>query len=140
DMLSTYTQEGMCYRVDLRLRPDGRFGEVCHSLEGAKQYYASRGRDWELQMLIKARVAAGDTRPGTELLGFVEPLIYRTTTDFRTLEAVSVTRARIHEKQARVKLARAENARIRQARPGIEHSLDVKLAKGGIRDIEFLVQ
>ena len=50
DMLSTYTPEGMCFRVDLRLRPDGRFGEVCHSLEGAKQYYASRGRDWELQM------------------------------------------------------------------------------------------
>ncbi len=67
-MLSTYTPEGMCYRVDLRLRPDGRFGEVCHSLEGAKQYYASRGRDWELQMLIKARVAAGDTGPGRELL------------------------------------------------------------------------
>jgi [glutamine synthetase] adenylyltransferase / [glutamine synthetase]-adenylyl-L-tyrosine phosphorylase len=64
DMLSTYTEEGMCYRVDLRLRPDGRFGEVCHSLEGAKQYYASRGRDWELQMLIKARVAAGDAGPG----------------------------------------------------------------------------
>src|ERR1019366_6926885 len=56
DMLSMYTEEGMCYRVDLRLRPDGRFGEVCHSLEGAKQYYASRGRDWELQMLIKARI------------------------------------------------------------------------------------
>ncbi len=98
DLLSTYTEEGMCYRVDLRLRPDGRFGEVCHSLEGAKQYYASRGRDWELQMLIKARVAAGDPGPGRELLDFVEPLIYRTTTDFRTIEAVSETRARMHEK------------------------------------------
>ena len=52
-------------------------------------------------MLIKARVAAGDTEPGRELLEFVEPLIYKTTTDFRTMEAVSETRARIHEKQAR---------------------------------------
>ena len=98
ELLSTYTPEGMCYRVDLRLRPDGRFGEVCHSLEGAKKYYATRGRDWELQMLIKARVAAGDAGPGRALLDFVEPLIYRTTTDFRTVEAVSETRARIHEK------------------------------------------
>jgi glutamate-ammonia-ligase adenylyltransferase len=124
DMLSTYTQEGVCYRVDLRLRPDGRYGEICHSLEGAKQYYASRGRDWELQMLIKARVAAGDALPGRDLLEFVEPLIYKTTTDFRAIEAVSEARARIHEKQRR----------------GKQGGVDVKLAKGGIRDIEFLVQ
>ncbi len=129
DMLSTYTEEGSCYRVDLRLRPDGRFGEVCHSLEGAKQYYASRGRDWELQMLIKARIAAGDAQPARELLEFVEPLIYRTTTDFRTIEGVSETRARMHEK------LRLEKER--HAKPA---GADVKLAKGGIRDIEFLVQ
>jgi [glutamine synthetase] adenylyltransferase / [glutamine synthetase]-adenylyl-L-tyrosine phosphorylase len=129
DMLSTYTEEGMCYRVDLRLRPDGRFGEVCHSLEGAKQYYASRGRDWELQMLIKARIAAGDRRPGSELLEFVEPLIYKTTTDFRTIEAVSETRARIHEK-----------LRLDKQRHGTPSGADVKLTRGGIRDIEFLVQ
>ena len=49
----------MCYRVDLRLRPDGSQGEVCISLEAARQYYANRARDWELQMMIKARVAAG---------------------------------------------------------------------------------
>src|ERR1700689_2683793 len=129
DMLSTYTPEGMCYRVDLRLRPDGRFGEVCHSLEGAKQYYASRGRDWELQMLIKARVAAGDPGPGRQLLNFVEPLIYKTTIDFRTVEAVSETRARIHEK-----------LRLDKQRHGSPSGADVKLARGGIRDIEFLVQ
>jgi [glutamine synthetase] adenylyltransferase / [glutamine synthetase]-adenylyl-L-tyrosine phosphorylase len=129
DMLSTYTPEGMCYRVDLRLRPDGRFGEVCQSLDGAKQYYESRARDWELQMLIKARVAAGDDRPGRELLEFVEPLIYRTTTDFETVEAVSETRARIHEKHYSEKL-----------RHGKSTGADVKLAKGGIRDVEFLVQ
>ena len=129
DLLSTYTPEGMCYRVDLRLRPDGRYGEICQSLEGAKQYYSTRGRDWELQMLIKARVAAGDPRPGRELLEYAEPLIYKTTTDFRTVEIVSETRARIHEKQ-----------REKQRRGGRQHGVDVKLARGGIRDIEFLVQ
>jgi [glutamine synthetase] adenylyltransferase / [glutamine synthetase]-adenylyl-L-tyrosine phosphorylase len=139
-ILSTYSPEGQCYRVDLRLRPDGKLGEICQSLESAKLYYATRGRDWELQMLIKARVAAGDMGPGHQLLEFVEPLIYRTTTDFGAVETVSETRTRIHEKQAKEKLARAENVRNRQSRPSIERTLDVKLASGGIRDIEFLVQ
>ncbi len=125
EILSTYTPEGMCYRVDLRLRPDGRYGEVCQSLAATKRYYEERGRDWELQMLIKARLAAGDAEPARELLEFVGPMIYRTTTDFGTVERVSETRARIHEKQAR------------KARPG---TVDVKLERGGIRDIEFLVQ
>ncbi len=123
-LLSTYTSDGLCYRVDLRLRPDGRYGEVCHSVEGAKQYYANRARDWELQMLIKARVAAGDPEPGRELLDFVEPLTYSTTLDFQAIESVSEARQRIHEKLKRSR------------RTG----LNIKLAHGGIRDIEFLVQ
>lgn len=125
ELLSTYTAEGQCYRVDLRLRPDGRYGEVCISLDGARNYYQQRGRDWELQMLIKARISAGEPEPGGELLEFVEPLIYSTTLDFRAVEAVSETRARIHEKLA--------------ARRG-DSGLDIKLTRGGIRDIEFLVQ
>jgi glutamate-ammonia-ligase adenylyltransferase len=124
ELLSTYTSGGMCYRVDLRLRPDGRYGEVCHSLEGASHYYQTRGRDWELQMLIKGRVAAGDRGPGARLLEYVEPLIYSTTLDFKAVESVSEARERINEKLKRT----------------AHHGLDVKLARGGIRDIEFLVQ
>jgi glutamate-ammonia-ligase adenylyltransferase len=126
ELLSTYTAEGMCYRVDLRLRPDGSLGEVCISLEGAKSYYQTRARDWELQMLIKARVAAGDVETGRELLESVDPLIYSTTLDFSAVEAVSVTRERISEKLNRRRLGKS--------------AFDVKLAPGGIRDIEFLVQ
>jgi glutamate-ammonia-ligase adenylyltransferase len=126
ELLSTYTAEGMCYRVDLRLRPDGSLGEACISLDGAKTYYQTRARDWELQMLIKARVAAGDAEAGRELLDSVEPLIYSTTTDFSAIESVSVTRERISEKLSRRRLGKS--------------ALDVKLAPGGIRDIEFLVQ
>lgn len=126
ELLSTYTSEGMCYRVDLRLRPEGRLGEVCISLEGARNYYQTRARDWELQMLIKARVAAGDRRVGRELLDHVEPRIYQTTLDFSTVEALAATRDRISEKLA----ARRKNA----------SALDIKLTRGGIRDIEFLVQ
>ena len=69
DLLSTYTSDGACYRVDLRLRPDGRLGEVCLSLDGARAYYETRGRDWELQMLIKARVAAGEISSGQRSAG-----------------------------------------------------------------------
>ena len=126
ELLSTYTAEGLCYRVDLRLRPDGSQGEVCISLDGAKSYYQTRARDWELQMLIKARVAAGDPEAGRELLRTVEPLIYSTTLDFSAVEAVSATRERISEKLNRRKLSKP--------------AFDVKLAPGGIRDVEFLVQ
>jgi glutamate-ammonia-ligase adenylyltransferase len=128
ELLSTYTPDGICYRIDLRLRPEGRFGEVCISLEGAKHYYESRARDWELQMLIKARVVAGETGPGRQLLDFVEPRIYSTSTDFSAIEVVSEARERISEKQ----LARRGG----QGPSGF----DIKLARGGIRDIEFLVQ
>ena len=105
ELLSTYTAEGLCYRVDLRLRPDGSLGEVCISLDGAKSYYQTRARDWELQMLIKARVAAGDPRRrAANCWTCVEPLIYSTTLDFSAVEAVSVTRERISEKLSRRRL------------------------------------
>jgi len=125
-LLSTYTAAGLCYRVDLRLRPEGTLGDVCISLAAAKEYYSKRARDWELQMLIKARVAAGDYTLGQSLLDFVEPSIYSTTLDFSMIEAMSGTRERIREKLWR-------------KRPHGK-GLDVKLAHGGIRDIEFLVQ
>ena len=125
-LLSTYTTDGMCYRVDLRLRPEGSLGEVCISLDGARDYYKKRARDWELQMLVKARVVAGDYGTGYALLEFVEPLIYSTTLDFKAIETMSATRERISEKLANKRL-----------RPG---QYDVKLTRGGIRDIEFLVQ
>ncbi|HKB49248.1 MAG TPA: hypothetical protein VKC57_16190, partial [Ktedonobacterales bacterium] len=125
-LLSSYTAEGQCYRVDLRLRPDGTLGEIAVSEEGARLYYSERARDWEKQMLIKARISAGESEPGATLLEFVEPLIYQSSLDFRAVEAVSETRQRISEKLA--------------ARRGAHNGLDVKLTPGGIRDIEFLVQ
>jgi glutamate-ammonia-ligase adenylyltransferase len=125
-LLSTYTADGQCYRVDLRLRPDGTLGEICISADGARSYYADRARDWEKQMLIKARVSAGEAEPGTALLEFVEPLIYQSSLDFRAVEAVSETRQQNEERAAARKRAR--------------RGLDIKLTPGGIRDIEFLVQ
>lgn len=128
EFLSAFTPHGSTYRVDLRLRPDGTQGEVCLSLAAARAYYAKRARDWEQQMLIKARVAAGDPDPGRALLEFVEPLIYSSTLDFSKVEAVSEARTRIHEKMSG------------KRKSGVRRELDVKLVPGGIRDIEFLVQ
>jgi glutamate-ammonia-ligase adenylyltransferase len=135
EILSTYTSEGLCYRVDLRLRPDGSLGEACISLEGARKYYAERARDWELQMLVKARVAAGHVPTGRALLDFIEPRIYSTTLDFSAVEQLSQTRERLNEKLAAKQAKRGISTRIRE-RGGI----DVKLERGGIRDIEFMVQ
>ena len=126
EMLSTYTPEGLCYRVDLRLRPEGRLGEICISFDGAKHYYEKRARDWERQMMIKSRVAAGDRATGLALLDFVEPLTYSTTLDFSAIEVMSDTRVRLTEKLSSRRIGKG--------------GIDVKLAPGGIRDIEFLVQ
>ncbi len=123
-LLSQMTSEGFAYRVDLRLRPEGGAGELVIPLDGAVNYYHNRARDWELQMLIKARPVAGHLRLGRGFLSMVQPLIYSTTTDFSTIEKVSESRDRIQEKLRR-------NSRGR---------IDVKLARGGIRDVEFLVQ
>ncbi len=125
-LLSAYSPEGRCYRVDLRLRPEGRQGDVCISLDAARNYYQTRARDWELQMLIKARVSAGDRTLGRALLDSAESRIYASTLDFSAVESMSATRERISEKVA--------------ARTGRRTGLDIKLARGGIRDIEFLVQ
>ncbi len=124
-LLGAYTAEGITYRVDLRLRPDGRLGEAAISLDGARRYYETRARDWELQMLIKARVSAGDEGPGRALLEAVEPRIYATSLDFSAIERMSETRERLNEKLG-----------ARRASAGV----DVKLSRGGIRDIEFLAQ
>lgn len=124
NLLSRMTPEGFCYRVDLRLRPEGAAGELVLPLDGAVSYYHGRARDWELQMLIKARPAAGDLRLGRRFLSLIEGRIYHTTTDFTAIEKVSESRDRIQEKLRR----------------GGKSETDVKLARGGIRDIEFLVQ
>ena len=128
ELLSTHTPEGFAYRVDLRLRPEGKNGEVCISLDGARHYYEKRARDWELQMMIKARPVAGDVTVGERLLEFIEPLTYATTLDFSAIETMSETRARLNE---------TLNARRTLQKAG---GVDIKLARGGIRDIEFLVQ
>ncbi len=118
------TPHGQVFRVDLRLRPEGEQGDLTISLRSALEYYEHRARDWELQMLIKARHSAGDEKLTREFLRGMEPYVYGSPADFSAIESVLLARERISKK---LRESRAE-------------TVDVKRHRGGIRDIEFLTQ
>jgi glutamate-ammonia-ligase adenylyltransferase len=118
------TPHGSVFRVDVRLRPEGEQGDLAISLNSALEYYEHRARDWELQMLIKARHSAGDARLTRKFLRGVERYIYGSATDFAAIESVLMSRERMSQK----------------LREGRDSAIDVKLHQGGIRDIEFLTQ
>ena len=118
------TSQGEVFRVDLRLRPEGEQGDLAISLNSAREYYEHRARDWELQMLIKARHSAGDAKLTRDFLRGVEEYVYRSPGDFVAVESILLSRERISKK-------------LRESRG---QAIDVKRHRGGIRDIEFLVQ
>lgn len=118
------TPHGQVFRVDVRLRPEGDQGDLAISLKSALEYYEHRARDWELQMLIKARHSAGDTRLTREFLRGVEPYVYGAPTDFAAIESILWAREKISKK----------------LRESHGDAIDVKRHAGGIRDIEFLTQ
>lgn len=127
--LTEMTPDGVPYRVDLRLRPQGREGQLATSVETALDYYRTRAREWELQMLVKARTAAGDTEAGNKFIHEVQPLVYRPEFNMAALGAVVSARAQITRE-------------LQRDSDGEGHSAEwnVKLSPGGIRDIEFLTQ
>jgi [glutamine synthetase] adenylyltransferase / [glutamine synthetase]-adenylyl-L-tyrosine phosphorylase len=118
------TSQGEVFRVDLRLRPEGEQGDLAISLNSAREYYEHRARDWELQMLIKARHSAGDPKLTRDFLRGVEGDVYRSPGDFVAVESILLSREKISKK-------------LRESRG---QAIDVKRHRGGIRDIEFLVQ
>jgi glutamate-ammonia-ligase adenylyltransferase len=123
------TPEGPLYRVDLRLRPQGKEGELATSLPAALAYYHARAREWEVQMLIKARCSAGDAECARSFLREVLPLVYRREFNVAAVEAVL---------NAREEITRDLERRTGAASHAAEWN--VKLSPGGIRDIEFLAQ
>lgn len=122
--LSGQTSEGHVFRVDTRLRPFGKSGPLACSLDSAVDYYSNYGRAWERQALIKARPCAGDLALGETLLERLRPFIYPRYFDDATLEDIRG----VKEQTEAVIAARTETDR------------EVKLGRGGIRDIEFTVQ
>ncbi len=129
-MLSEATPEGAVFRIDMRLRPEGQQGDLAASYASALEYYKTRGREWELQMLIKARTTAGEIPAGEKLLRELHPLIYPREIRPGIVRAVTDARAEI----SRVLEQRAAAANDDSA------LWNVKLSPGGIRDIEFSAQ
>jgi glutamate-ammonia-ligase adenylyltransferase len=119
--LADITDDGLIFRVDLRLRPEGRSGAICNSLAAAESYYESFGRTWERQALLRARPAAGDLALGERYLRTLEPFIHPRTVGPGIIDDVRALR--------RLFAAEAEGA-----------AFNVKLGKGGIRDIELVAQ
>ncbi|MDX1964360.1 MAG: bifunctional [glutamate--ammonia ligase]-adenylyl-L-tyrosine phosphorylase/[glutamate--ammonia-ligase] adenylyltransferase [Pirellulales bacterium] len=123
-LLTESTALGSVYRVDLRLRPGGQSGLVITSTEAALHYYDLSGRTWERQALVKARAAAGNLAVGREFLTRLEPWIYRRYLSRADITGISALKRRI---EGRARRAGGE-------------ATDVKSGRGGIRDIEFVIQ
>ena len=123
--LSQHTAEGHAYRVDLRLRPYGRAGELVSSTSSLVRYYTETARIWEIQALIKARPIAGNLQVGYDLLERLCPLLL----ERRSARDVTLS----------IQSLREEAIRNTQTR-SLGWNIDVKNGPGGIRDVEFLVQ
>jgi [glutamine synthetase] adenylyltransferase / [glutamine synthetase]-adenylyl-L-tyrosine phosphorylase len=122
--ISRMTPDGSLFRIDLRLRPEGKTGPLVRSLDSYENYYAQWGQTWERMMLIKARPVAGDGPLGAEFVEMVQSFRYPRSLSQRTLREVASVKKRI-EKEV-VKEGEMER--------------NVKLGRGGIREIEFIVQ
>jgi [glutamine synthetase] adenylyltransferase / [glutamine synthetase]-adenylyl-L-tyrosine phosphorylase len=116
--------DGNVYRVDLRLRPDGRGGPIVNSLAHLEAYYESWGKTWERQMLLKARTVAGSERLGREFLRLMRPFIFRKYLDAAALQEIKQIKEQIDHS-------------LGQQRGG---AINIKLGRGGIREIEFVAQ
>jgi glutamine synthetase adenylyltransferase len=122
--LSEPMRRGIVFRVDMRLRPEGRVGTLARSVSSALHYYETWAEPWERQAMLKARPCAGDLQVGEQFLERLQPWLYRPSlseTDFAEI-------VRLRERAEAQ--ARARNA----------YETDLKNGWGGIRDIEFSVQ
>ena len=131
DLLHKRTADGYVFRTDLRLRPDPASTPVALSVDAAEVYYESMGQNWERAAMIKARIVAGDMAAGTGFLERLRPFIWRRNLDFVTIQDVHSIKRQINAK-------RGGGGAIRSPRGLPGH--DVKLGRGGIREIEFFAQ
>lgn len=120
EQASSITSEGYIFRVDFRLRPDGRNSPLCGSAKFYLDYYESRGEDWERQMLIKAGFTTGSKELYDKFMNYLTPFIYPATFITSPLEQIQKLKADI------------EN--------NLKNDENIKLSSGGIRDIEFSIQ
>ncbi|MEA2810226.1 MAG: [glutamine synthetase] adenylyltransferase / [glutamine synthetase]-adenylyl-L-tyrosine, partial [Rhodospirillaceae bacterium] len=125
-LLQQRTGDGYVFRVDLRLRPDPASTQVAISTDSALHYYEREGRTWERAAMIKARPCAGDARAGEALLAEIAPFVWRRHLDFAAL-------ADVHDMKRQMQTFRG------QSEIAVEGH-NVKIGRGGIREIEFFAQ
>ena len=125
-LLAETTVDGYVFRVDLRLRPDAGATQIAISTEAAELYYESMGQNWERAAWIKARQNAGDVIAGARFMKEMEPFIWRKNLDFAAIEDIHSIKRQIH--------AHGGHSRIAV----LGHN--IKLGRGGIREIEFFAQ
>jgi len=125
-LLQQRTGDGYVFRVDLRLRPDPASTQVAISIDAALHYYEREGRTWERAAMIKARPCAGDLRAGEAMVAEIAPFVWRKHLDFAAL-------ADVHDMKRQMQIFRG------QSEIAVE-SHNVKVGRGGIREIEFFAQ
>lgn len=122
--LSQVTEDGFVFRVDVGLRPEGKSGDMAVSLRSAEIYYESWGQSWERTAMLKARPVAGSLALGEQLLKTLQPFIYRKYLDYNLIEDMKQMKQKIDASLARSR----------------EGETNLKLGRGGIREIEFFIQ
>ena len=122
-LLQQHTEDGFCYRVDMRLRPFGSAGNLTFSFDAMETYYQVEGRNWERYAWVKARAVGGDLAAGARLQKALRPFVYRRYLDFGALDGLREMHSRVWQDAKR----RAQDR-------------DLKLGPGGIRMLEFWLQ
>lgn len=121
--LSKVTADGFVFRVDMRLRPFGDAGPLVITTSAAENYYHSQAREWERYAMIKARILTGEPEDQAELREVLLPFIYRRYIDFGVIDAIRDMKAKIEKEMFK---------------KGMDEN--IKLGRGGIREIEFIGQ
>ena len=125
-MMEELTRDGYVFRTDLRLRPDPASTPMALSVDAAEVYYESAGQNWERAAMIKARPIAGDLESGSAFMKGLRPFVWRRSLDFNAIKDIQSIKRQIDRKQGG------------EAPSAFGHN--VKLGRGGIREIEFFAQ
>jgi len=120
------TAQGYVYRTDLRLRPDPGATPPALSVDAAEAYYEALGQNWERAAMIKARPVAGDREAGQAFLDHLKPFIWRKNLDFAAIQDIHSIKRQIHAHRGGDRIAIGGH--------------NIKLGRGGIREIEFFAQ
>jgi len=125
-LMQEATGDGYVFRCDLRLRPDAGSTQIAVSTRAAETYYETMGQNWERAAMIKARPCAGDVEEGRAFLANLEPFVWRKYLDYAAIEDIHSIKRQIHAHGGHGEIA------------VVGHN--IKLGRGGIREIEFFAQ